>query len=78
MEEQLNPTTEAQSSQRKILCAERFQEGIIKMDINHLTGQIIGAAIEVHKAFGPGLLESSYEECLCHEFGLRQMHYRRQ
>ena len=62
----------------KILSAERFQEGIIKMDINHLTGQIIGAAIEVHKALGPGLLESAYEECLCHEFGLRQMHYRRQ
>jgi hypothetical protein len=29
-----------------------------------LTGQIIGAAIEVHKAMGPGLLESVYEECL--------------
>lgn len=38
------------------------------MEINDLTGQIIGAAIEVHKALGPGLLESVYEECLCHEF----------
>ena len=62
----------------KIVCPERSQEGIIKMDINDLTGQIIGAAIEVHKALGPGLLESVYEECLCHEFGLRQMHYKRQ
>ena len=48
------------------------------MDINSLTGQIIGAAIEVHKALGPGLLESAYEECLCHEFGLRKFEYDRQ
>jgi GxxExxY protein len=48
------------------------------VEINQLTGQIIGAAIEVHKALGPGLLESVYEECLCHEFGLRQMRYSRQ
>ena len=34
------------------------------MDINDLTGEVIGAAIEVHKALGPGLLESTYEECL--------------
>jgi GxxExxY protein len=48
------------------------------MEINQLTGQIIGAAIEVHKALGPGLLESVYEECLCHELGLRQMRYSQQ
>ena len=43
------------------------------MDINDLTGQVIGAAIEVHKALGPGLLESTYEGCLCIEFGLRRL-----
>jgi GxxExxY protein len=43
-----------------------------------LTEQIIGAAIEVHKALGPGLLESAYEECLCHELRLRQLPFRRQ
>jgi len=35
------------------------------MDINDLTGNIIGAAIEVHKVLGPGLLESSYEGNVC-------------
>ncbi|MBC8457433.1 MAG: GxxExxY protein [Deltaproteobacteria bacterium] len=40
------------------------------MDINKLSGKIIGAAIEVHKALGPGLLESTYESCICHELGL--------
>ncbi len=48
------------------------------MDINDLTGRIIGAAIEVHKALGPGLLESAYEECLCIELGLRKMPNERQ
>ena len=48
------------------------------MDINKLTGKIIGAAIEVHKALGPGLLESAYEECLCYEFGLRDFSFERQ
>jgi GxxExxY protein len=41
------------------------------MDINQLSSKVIGAAIEVHKALGPGLLESSYQKCLCHELGLR-------
>ena len=41
-------------------------------DLNKLSSSIIGAAIEVHKAMGPGLLESAYEECLCYELeGLR-------
>ena len=48
------------------------------MNINDLTGEIIGVAIEVHKALGPGLMESVYEECLCHEFDLRRIHYKRQ
>jgi GxxExxY protein len=43
------------------------------MDINQLGSQIIGAAIEVHKARGPGLLESTYEKCLCHELKLRRL-----
>lgn len=35
-----------------------------------LTEQIIGAAIEVHRELGPGLLESAYEQCFCHELNL--------
>jgi GxxExxY protein len=46
--------------------------------LNSLTEQIIGAAIEVHKALGPGLLESAYEECLCRELDLRSVHFERQ
>ena len=37
------------------------------METNELTGKIIQCAIEVHKALGPGLLESAYKECLYHE-----------
>jgi GxxExxY protein len=48
------------------------------MDINDLTGEVIGAAIEVHKALGPGLLESTYEECLCIELELRNIPFERQ
>jgi len=39
---------------------------------------IIGAALEVHRPLGPGLLESAYEECLCHELCRRGMGFRRQ
>ena len=48
------------------------------MDINKLSSTIIGAAVEVHKALGPGLLESAYEECLCHELDLRNLVIERQ
>ena len=48
------------------------------MGINDLTGEVIGAAIEVHRTLGPGLLESAYEECLCHELRLRGLHFERQ
>ena len=43
-----------------------------------LTEQIIGAAIEVHKHLGSGLLESIYEEALCHELQLRGIPHERQ
>ena len=43
-----------------------------------LTEQIIGAAVEVHRELGPGLLESAYEECMCHELHLRGLNFQRQ
>lgn len=41
------------------------------ISINRLTQEIIGAGIAVHRALGPGLLESAYQKCLCQELGLR-------
>jgi GxxExxY protein len=43
-----------------------------------LTEAILGAIIEVHKPLGPGLLESAYEQCLCHELTLRGIRFQRQ
>jgi GxxExxY protein len=42
------------------------------------TAPIIGVAIEVHRHLGPGLLESAYEECLCHELHLLELSFERQ
>ena len=50
----------------------------INMQTNVLTETVINAAIEVHKALGPGLLESAYEECLCTELKLRKISFERQ
>lgn len=43
-----------------------------------LTENIIGAAMEVHRALGPGLLESTYEMCLCRELALHELSFERQ
>ncbi len=43
-----------------------------------LTEAIIGAAIEVHRALGPGLVEAVYKECLCHELAARGLRFTRQ
>lgn len=48
------------------------------MTDNELTHAIIGAAIEVHRLLGPGLLESAYEECLARELILRNLRFERQ
>lgn len=45
---------------------------------DQITAKIIGAAIEVHRVLGPGLLESAYEECLCYELSLRGLEFKRQ
>jgi GxxExxY protein len=48
------------------------------MDLNQLTERVIGACMEIHKTLGPGLLESAYEECLCHELRLAGLGFERQ
>ena len=48
------------------------------MTDTQLTHEIIGAAIEVHRTLGPGLLESAYEECLARELTLRRIPFERQ
>jgi GxxExxY protein len=48
------------------------------MDLNQITGQVVDAAIKVHSALGPGLLESAYEACLLHELRKRDVQIRAQ
>jgi len=52
-------------TRRKLICEE-------------VTEAIIGAAIEVHRELGPGLLESAYQECMCHELNLRGLKFLRE
>lgn len=47
-------------------------------NINRITESVIGAAMEVHRRLGPGLLESAYHECLCRELALRNIPFERE
>jgi GxxExxY protein len=53
-------------------------ETVFRPEHHPLSGRVLGAAIEVHRYLGPGLLESVYEECLAHELGLRGLTVERQ
>ena len=44
-------------------------------EFSELSNKVIGCAIEVHKALGPGLLESAYQQCLCHELRLNNIDF---
>ncbi len=50
----------------------------VQVRANELSNLIIGAAIEVHRHLGPGLLESAYEACLCHERAIQGIQFDRQ
>ena len=65
---------------RRLPPAEREVEGKANMDprTNEITGAIIDSGLKVHKALGPGLLESAYEHCLIHELLLRGISLRQQ
>jgi GxxExxY protein len=58
--------------------SQRHRESEAQVLKDPRTEPIIGAAIEVHRVLGPGLLESAYEECLCHELHLRGLMFERQ
>ena len=45
---------------------------------DRVTDKIIGAAVEIHRVLGPGLLESAYKECLCYELSQRGLRFKRQ
>ena len=46
------------------------------MEKDPLTGKVIGCALEVHRSLGPGLLESSYQQCLAHELRLNEISFK--
>ena len=48
------------------------------MEFDELSNRVIGCAIEVHRTLGPGLLESTYEQCLAHELKLNGMAFKLQ
>jgi GxxExxY protein len=48
------------------------------LQVNEITQAIIGAAIEVHRTLGPGLLESAYRECLCRELELKNLQFEKE
>lgn len=48
------------------------------MEFDELSNRVIGCAIEVHRALGPGLLESTYEQCLAHELSVAGIRFRLQ
>ena len=57
---------------------DSFEPRSISAELNQASHKIIGAAIEVHRHLGPGLLESIYEQALVHELQLRGMGVQRQ
>lgn len=58
--------------------ARREREGGAKVVHEELSWRIVASAMKVHTTLGPGLLESAYEECLCHELAKSRMRFRRQ
>lgn len=50
----------------------------IPSEVEAIAAQVIDAALKIHRTLGPGLLESVYEVCLCHELSKRQIKFERQ
>ena len=62
----------------RTLTTEHTELTETRKELNELTEIVIGCAIEVHRSLGPGLLESTYEMCLCRELSLRNILFERQ
>src|SRR5260370_9342415 len=61
----------------KIVTTARTELTETRKPLNELTEIVIGCAIEVHRALGPGLLETTYEMCLCRDLSLRNIPFER-
>jgi GxxExxY protein len=61
------------STTRSLRSLEGTENTEEELGSNTLTGKIIGAAIDIHRALGPGLLESAYEACLIYELRLKKL-----
>ena len=61
------------STTRSLHSLEGTENTEEELGSNTLTGKIIGAAIDIHRALGPGLLESAYEACLIYELRLKKL-----
>ncbi len=70
--------TEITEHTEKSINTDASLSSVARHDPDPLTEQVIGAAIEVHRHLGPGLLESIHEEALCHELALRGIPFERQ
>ncbi len=55
---------------------EVHEEHEEKIEFDNLSNQVIGCAIEVHRSVGPGLLESTYRQCLAHELTLNRIPFK--
>lgn len=60
------------------LSESKGARSLTKEELQKLSYNIIGACMEVHKAWGPGLLERIYHECLCYELDLRGIRYQKE
>ncbi len=69
--EKMNIFLSAERARKKKSHILKSLRHYVIMDVNKLSSKIIGAAIEMHNALGPGLLESVYEECICYELSLQ-------
>ena len=74
LDDEVSKVTFTAESQR----TQRGRRESMSSHLNQMTQAVIGAAMEVHRALGPGLLESAYQECLCRELTVRGLPFERQ